>query len=47
MKENKGENPLKIVRFTDGSMMCAQGTTEEVEQKAKNAHPDRTIAVII
>ena len=47
MRPKKGENPLKIVRFVDGTMMCAQGSTEEVEKKAKKAHPDKEIAVII
>lgn len=46
-ERRKGENPLKIVRFTDGSMLCAQGSTEEVEKKAKEAHPEKEIAVII
>lgn len=48
MREEKGkENPLKIVRFTDGSVACYQGTENEVKEKAKIQFPDKAIAVII
>ena len=46
-KRNQGENPLKIVRFTDGSVACYQGSTAEVERKAKEQFPERIISVII
>lgn len=46
-KNGKEDEPHKIVLFTDGSIMHAQGSTADAEQKAKKEHPNKTIAVVI
>lgn len=47
-KKGKGkkENPVKIVRFKDGDMLCAGGTEEEVRKEMKEKYPEKEIAVI-
>ena len=50
MKERKwfatGREPIKTVRFTDGTLLAASGTLEEIEHEMKVRFPDKEIAEI-
>lgn len=41
-----GREPIKTVRFTDGSLHAASGTLEEIEHEMKGKFPDKEIAEI-
>lgn len=45
-QKRKNENPVKIVRFKDGDMLCIGGTEEEVRKLVKQKYPEKEIAVI-
>ena len=41
-----GREPIKTVRFTDGSLHAASGTLEEIEHDMKMKFPDKEIKEI-
>lgn len=36
IKRQKGENPIKIIRWEDHSLRCASGTVEQVREVAES-----------
>lgn len=40
------KTPVKIVRFTDGTMCAAHGTKTEVKEEVKRRFPDKEIEMI-